>query len=251
MIGGSNDEGHLSSCHFFNAVAKTWCEVSSMHERRCNLSVAVMDGLVYAMGGSCNSRTAERYDYRTNRWSMIAPMNEKRSFASAATLNGKIYITGGFNDRIQVNSAEVYDPDVNKWTLISSLSCISYHGCVYAIGGFNDESCVCSGEKYNPTANAWMQIPDMSQPRASFGIAVIDDKIFAICGICVQKNTVECYNEKSNAWIAARDMNIFASGLSACVIMGLPKICDYIKYCDVLRYGNRQVNIHPLPAVMC
>lgn len=77
MIGGNNDEGHLSSCHFFNAVAKMWCEVSPMHERRCNLSVAVMDGLVYAMGGSCNSRTAERYDYHTNQWSMIAPMNEK------------------------------------------------------------------------------------------------------------------------------------------------------------------------------
>jgi hypothetical protein len=63
-----------------------------MHESRCYLRVAVLDGLVYAIGGGCNNNTAERYDYRTNRWTMIAPMNEKRDSASAATLNGNIYI---------------------------------------------------------------------------------------------------------------------------------------------------------------
>jgi hypothetical protein len=41
-------------------------------------------------------------------------------------------------------------------------------------------------------------------------------------------NAVECYDEKSNEWIAARDMNICASGLSSCVIMDLLNVCDYI-----------------------
>jgi kelch-like protein 10 len=244
VIGGCNNKSNLNSCHCFNALAKTWCEVSPMHERRGFLSVAVLDGLVYAMGGSLNSKTAERYDYRTNRWSMIAPMNKKRFGASAATLNGKIYIAGGLSGGNELNSAEVYDSEVNQWTFIKSMmsvrgfpSCIAYHGYIYAIGGYNGKSFMCSGEKYDPTTNTWMRIPDMSQPRASFGIAVIDDVIFAIGGRQdgeddedgTLTNAVECYDEKSNEWIGARDMNIFASGLSACVIMGLPNVRDYIK----------------------
>jgi N-acetylneuraminic acid mutarotase len=146
-------------------------------------------------------------------------------------------MVGGYSSRYE-NSAEVYNPEVNQWTSIQSmtsvrksLSCIAYHGYVYAIGGTNVKSLVCSCEKYNPTTNTWMRIPDMSQSRESFSIAVIDDMIFTIGGVQHGiTNAVECYNEKSNEWTAARDMNICARNLTACVIMGLPNVCDYIKY---------------------
>jgi kelch-like protein 10 len=245
MIGGLSPDSDSNTCYCFNAVTKTWREVSPMHKKRFMLSVAVLDGLVYAMGGCEDySRTgifesAERYDCRTNRWSMIAPMNEKRARASAATLNGKVYIVGGYNGKKFMNSAEVYDPEVNQWTLIKSMvsvrtshSCIAYHGCVYAIGGYNYDSTMCSGEKYNPATNAWTQIPDMSHARRSFGIAVIDDTIFAVGGFCDNPRIydVECYDEKSNKWIAARNLDECPIGLSACVIKGLPNVRDYITY---------------------
>jgi kelch-like protein 10 len=86
VIGGCNVDGLLNSCHCFNTVAKTWREVSPMQLSRCFLSVAVLDGLVYAMGDIPNPKTAmsaERYDYRTNRWSTIALMNEMRFCASS------------------------------------------------------------------------------------------------------------------------------------------------------------------------
>lgn len=59
--------------------------------RRCYVSVAVLNNLVYAMGGYDGyhrQKTAERYNYKTNQWSLIAPMNVQRSDASATTLNG-------------------------------------------------------------------------------------------------------------------------------------------------------------------
>lgn len=88
-----------------------------------------------------------------------------------------------------MHSAEVYDPVINQWSLISPMrsrrsgvSCIAYHGQVYVIGGFNGISRMCSGEKFNPQTNTWAPIPDMYNPRSNFAIEVIDDMIFAIGG---------------------------------------------------------------------
>lgn len=64
-----------------------------MHERRCYVSVAVLDGLIYAMGGYDGYRrlnSVECYDPMTNQWTLMAPMNEVRSDASATSLQGRV-----------------------------------------------------------------------------------------------------------------------------------------------------------------
>lgn len=67
--------------------------------------------------------------------------NVYNTFTPCGIYTGKIYITGGFNGRECMSSAEVYDPELNQWTLIapmrlrrSGVSCIAYHGFVYALG---------------------------------------------------------------------------------------------------------------------
>jgi kelch-like protein 10 len=240
VIGGYNGQDYLKSCRCFNAVEKTWREVSPMNIPRCYVSVSLLEDVVYAMGGydgHHRQRTAERYDYQRNQWSLIAPMSVQRSDASAATLNGKIYVAGGYNGQECMNSAEVYDPQTDQWTLIpamnfrrSGVSCIGYHGHVYAIGGLDGEDRRCSGEKYNPTTGTWTQIPDMRKPRSKFGIEVIDDKIFAIGGLsrAPTAHEVEYYDENSNEWVEASNMNAYRTALSACVVTGLPNVRDYI-----------------------
>ncbi|XP_033212650.1 kelch-like protein 10 isoform X2 [Belonocnema kinseyi] len=253
VIGGFDGVDYFNSCRCFNAVTKVWREVAPMNARRCYVSVAVLNDMVYAMGGYDGyhrQNTAERYNYKRNQWSYIAPMFFQRSDASATTLNDKIYITGGFNGQECMSSAEVYDPETNQWTIItpmrsrrSGVSCISYHNCVYVIGGFNGISRMCSGEKYNPETDTWSPIPDMYNPRSNFAIEVIDDMIFAIGGFngVTTIYRVECYDERTNEWYEATDMNIFRSALSACVIMGLPNVYDYIhKHRERLMEEKRQ-----------
>jgi hypothetical protein len=73
----------------------------------------------------------------------------------------------------------------------------------------------------------------MSHARKRFGIAMIHDTILAVgrlYGNTRNDDAVECYDEKSNKWIAARNLNVCPIGLSACVIKDLPNVCDYIKY---------------------
>lgn len=71
-----------------------------MHSRRCYVSVAELNGLIYAIGGYDGHNrlnTVERYNPKTNQWTVISPMNMQRSDASACTLKGKIYATGKSN----------------------------------------------------------------------------------------------------------------------------------------------------------
>jgi len=70
----------------------------------------------------------------------------------------------------------------------------------------------------------------MYNPRSNFAIEVIDDMIFCIGGFngVTTIYHVECFDERTNEWFEATDMNIFRSALSASVILGLPNIYDFI-----------------------
>ncbi len=64
-----------------------------MYERRCYISVAVLDGFIYAIGGFDGHgrlKSTERYDADTNQWTLTASMNERRSDASATSLQGRV-----------------------------------------------------------------------------------------------------------------------------------------------------------------
>ncbi|XP_049266811.1 kelch-like protein 10 [Rhipicephalus sanguineus] len=114
---------------------------------RCYVSVAVLQGQIYAMGGfdgRSRTRTVERYDIKTNQWSMVADMIEVRSDASAAAAHGRIYIAGGFTGATVLDSVECYDPSTNAWTRIVTMSSprsgakvVSHKDMLYIIGGYN------------------------------------------------------------------------------------------------------------------
>ena len=56
-----------------------------MATARCHLTVAVLDGKVYAVGGFSGGdlSSVERYDPATNAWQVVAPMATARAFAVA------------------------------------------------------------------------------------------------------------------------------------------------------------------------
>ncbi|XP_021937484.1 kelch-like protein 10 [Zootermopsis nevadensis] len=213
-----------------------------MNERRRSLSVAVLRGAVYAMGGhECEHRedlrTAERYDCKTNQWSWIAPMNTGRSSASAAVLNDKIYVAGGSYYKNCLNSVEVYDPDTDRWTFVGpmlserrSLSCVAFHGFLYALGGLNETSSLLSTEKYDPTEDTWTEIPGMNVYSDYLNAEVFDDTIFVISRYFDKghsESRVACFDDKENRWYQAANMNVRRSFLSTCVIKNLPNARDY------------------------
>ncbi|KAM3842474.1 KH domain-containing, RNA-binding, signal transduction-associated protein 3-like [Diretmus argenteus] len=92
-IGGFTEGWRASrAVNKLNLVTRTWHHVTPMDDYRGFVSVAVLDSLIYAMGGSngvATHNTAQRYDLETDQWTLIAPMNEQRTNASATMPHGK------------------------------------------------------------------------------------------------------------------------------------------------------------------
>lgn len=69
-----------------------------MTNARSAAGVAVVDGLVYAIGGLDGNRrlkSVERFDPRRGAWESVAPMRFARSNIGAGTLGGELYAIGG------------------------------------------------------------------------------------------------------------------------------------------------------------
>ncbi|PYS98595.1 MAG: hypothetical protein DMF63_15480 [Acidobacteria bacterium] len=72
---------------------------------RSGAAVAVVDGIIYVMGGGGVSgalSTVEAYDPATDSWASKRPMLFSHVSFGAAELNGIIYALGGNGNRTQV-----------------------------------------------------------------------------------------------------------------------------------------------------
>lgn len=119
----------------YNIASNSWSTGANMPRYRESAVVAEVDGLIYVIGGNdpntCggNYRCAQLssvdvYNPATNSWSTAASLNERRDVAGAVVYDGKIYVVGGMYSEVtdtQVSnrdSIEVYNPDLDTWTVL-------------------------------------------------------------------------------------------------------------------------------------
>lgn len=65
-IGGFNGTDYFNTCTRFDAVKRTWKEIAPMHSRRCYVSVASLNGMIYALGGYDGNHVRELFEKRQN-----------------------------------------------------------------------------------------------------------------------------------------------------------------------------------------
>ncbi|RWS24101.1 Ring canal kelch-like protein [Leptotrombidium deliense] len=222
VVGGQAPKA-IRQCEFYDFCTDQWYEIpSELPTRRCRAGVAVLNGLVYAIGGfngSLRVRTVDCFDPQANRWISCPSMEARRSTLGVCVLNNRIYAVGGFDGSTGLQSAEVYDPISASWHFIapmstkrSSVGVSTLNDFIYAVGGYDGASrqCLSSVEFYNPSTDSWQLIPDMSQRRSGAGVGVLDGKLYAIGGHdgpAVRKS-VECYDPQLNCWMQCADMII-------------------------------------------
>jgi RNA polymerase sigma factor (sigma-70 family) len=121
---------------------------------------------------------------------------------------------------------------VAKWEKKTDMPTARYtyaaevNGKIYAIGGSPDDANVLSTvEEYNPATNEWVKKASMPKPRALFGIAVANGKIYVMGGnrILMGKeslSTVEEYDPVADIWTTKADMLAPRMRFCACGVNG-------------------------------
>src|SRR2546429_643700 len=118
---------------------------------RHRLAVGVVNGILYAVGGSVNVgnpvlATVEAYDPATNSWTTKASLSATRHLLGLGAINGKLYAVGGqgsvpTGSRF-LGSVEAYDPVTDLWTTKAAMPTARaflgvgvIDGLLYAVGG--------------------------------------------------------------------------------------------------------------------
>jgi len=186
------------------AAENSWTTKKPMPTARGGLGVAVVNGKIYAIGGSNNDTQLavnEEYNPVTDTWTTKTPMPTARSGFAIVVYQNKIYCIGGTTGDSEnlvsgfTGVTEVYDPATNMWQTKLPMStpradlCASVvNGKIYCIGGkkywgfdpFYQELNVT--EVYDPADNSWTTKSAIPIPVLGCTSAVLDGKIYVIGG---------------------------------------------------------------------
>ena len=173
-----------------------WEYVEPMPTAREGLTVAELDGRIYAIGGRddwffTGLDVVEIYDPVTNSWTAGPAIRYPRIYASAAVHNGKIFLFGGRNGFVLVNEIEMFDPAEGHWEEIGymfsreGLSATTYGDSIIVLGGKT------SFVNYSPFANIYDPVnivwgdslPNYPILRAGHGAVAVGDSLYIMGGV--------------------------------------------------------------------
>ena len=158
-----------------------------MGHERTDVAVAVLDGQLYAVGGTWDGdicHSAECYDAATDTWRLVNGMSTGRSRHGVAVLDGRLYAVGGLDGtrhrRYALRSVERYDPATGVWEAVASMhkrrcdaGVAVLDGRLYAVGGYDGTTYFSSVERYDPATGAWEAVASMCKARSCHGVAAM------------------------------------------------------------------------------
>ncbi|KAK6930831.1 Kelch repeat type 1 [Dillenia turbinata] len=180
---------------------------------RTGFGVVVLNGKLLVMAGysvlegmGLASSDVYQYDSFLNRWSKLASMNVARYDFACAEVNGLVYAVGGYGmDGESLSSAEVYNPDTDKWTLIESLrrprwGCFAcgFEGKLYVMGGRSSFRIgnSRSADVYSPDEHSWCEMKNGCVMVTAH--AVLEKKLF--CLEWKNERKLAVFNSVDNTW---------------------------------------------------
>uniref|UniRef100_A0A8B9QF97 Kelch like ECH associated protein 1 n=1 Tax=Apteryx owenii TaxID=8824 RepID=A0A8B9QF97_APTOW len=234
-VGGRNNspDGNTDSdaIDCYNPMTNQWSPCAPMSVPRNRIGVGVIDGLIYAVGGShgcihhssversCpttpgtprafpapGSRAltlpSRRYEPERDEWQLVAPMLTRRIGVGVCALNNCIYAMGGYDGTDQLNSTERYDVETDTWTFVapmryrrSALGVTVYQGKIYVLGTYG------AGGHGGRTAG----------PSCAVSAGGYDGHTFL--------DSVECYDPGADAWTEVTRMTSGRSGVGVAITM--------------------------------
>ncbi len=204
-LGGESNQSY-SGCtlnQVYDPATDTWETKAPLPTARYSPETNVAGGKIYLMGGEPNQSLNEAYDPTTDTWTTKTPipnmatdpMNKAADYSASAVVNGKIYWIGvtGFYETPKLGLrilTQLYDPAKDSWSLLASppdtLPTQLPGAAVATTGVWAPQRIYMFGSGthvvYDPATNQWSYAAKMPMPHSSFGLAVVNDNVYAIGG---------------------------------------------------------------------
>jgi hypothetical protein len=200
-----------------NATEDSWTTLEPMPTARSGFGVAVVEGKIYAIGGSNGTHRLdvnEIYDPATDTWTTKKPMPTARYGLATAVFNNKIYVIGGIiGESDPVSSGytgvtEVYDPLTDTWetmepmpTARASLDANVVGDKIHLISGvqytdvFPFRQYAYENQVYDPSNDSWSTKTPMPNAVFEYASAVADNKIYVLGA-----GLTQIYYPENNTW---------------------------------------------------
>ncbi|XP_073533203.1 kelch-like protein 18 isoform X1 [Phyllobates terribilis] len=231
-VGGLNSAAHfyagdsLNVVEVFDPIANRWEKCQPMTTARSRVGVAVVNGLLYAIGGydgQSRLSTVEVYNPESDSWTKVGSMNSKRSAMGTVVLDGQIYVCGGYDGNCSLNSVETYSPETDKWSVVTPMSSnrsaagvTVFEGRIYVSGGHDGLQIFNTVEYYNHHTATWHPVASMLNKRCRHGAASLGSKMFISGGYdgSAFLSVAEVYNSMGDQWYLITPMNTRRSRVS-------------------------------------
>jgi N-acetylneuraminic acid mutarotase len=235
-----------------------WTRIADLPGDQDVACAAVIDGLVYMVGGQDHSgppmyNKMRIYNPTTNSWSEGPAMPTRRYCPGAGVIEWsgreELYVVGGYSGFAGLSTVERYIPSQGIWESVASVTnprghCIMtavVNNNLYALGGFyNNGICYNTNEMYDRQNNVWVQKAPLPRPMQGGLTAVSNDKIYIFGGHdgSVWLTNTIIYNTLTNTWSEGTDMPLQRFGTRA-VVFG-----DYIYLIGDATGGSKIIDVY-------
>uniref|UniRef100_A0A915Q397 BTB domain-containing protein n=1 Tax=Setaria digitata TaxID=48799 RepID=A0A915Q397_9BILA len=227
-IGGFNGAEYYRSTRRFSLNDQNCIEVAPMYDQRCYVGCGLLDPeRIIAIGGYNNHdrlRSAEILHIPKNQWHRIAEMSVRRSDGHCVIMKNVAYAVGGFDGMNCHASVEYYEPQRDRWFIMSNnmtsrrsgVGAAAIEGVVFICGGFDGTSRLQTCEFIDAREGKWHRLRSMNRPRSNFGIEVLNNQVVVAGGYGGLVGTIgetEAYDFRSNTWIELPTMSLRRSAL--------------------------------------
>uniref|UniRef100_A0A8C1NAS8 Kelch-like family member 18 n=1 Tax=Cyprinus carpio TaxID=7962 RepID=A0A8C1NAS8_CYPCA len=235
-VGGLNSAGDsLNVVEVFDPIGNCWERCQPMSTARSRVGVAVVNGMLYAIGGydgQSRLRTVEVYNPETDTWTKVASMNTQRSekeltffFLSAmgtVVVDGHIYVCGGYDGRSSLNSVEYYNHHTALWHPVAPMinkrcrhGAAALGSSLYVAGGYDGSAFLSGAEVYSSVADQWSHLVAMNTRRSRVSLVANCGRLYAVGGYDGQSNlsSMEMYDPETNRWMFMAPMVCHEGGV--------------------------------------
>ena len=204
VVGGYTNDSAWGINEVYDPATDSWQTNAAMPTSRSQMNAETVNGKIYVIAGTTGgqfstSNLTEVYNPVTDSWSTAAPIPHAVSGFGSAVVDNKIYVIGGqaeFEKPMNSGFVQIYDTKTNTWSqgarhpmpawveeTAAATTGVYAPKRIYVLGGIESfAQGLTQNFAYDPQTDSWSNAASLSSPRAGFGVAVVDDLIYAIGG---------------------------------------------------------------------